>query len=413
MRILVGIDPSKQHHQVSFLADDPRRNGHRPRQLTITNDHSGFQRLLDRLNTYQAQGDHVEVAIEPSGHYWENLSYFLHDHGYPPQLVNPFHVSRYTEIWDNTPTKTDPKDSQLVATLLREGRTLYNNLPQGAYAELRRLTTVRRDLLQERRRLRVKLHVWVDRYFPEYRRLFSDLAGPTSLGILAKYGGPKRIAQTPQAELAQAVKQLSRGKLGETRARQLKEQAAGSVGQTRAPRAAQLELKLLIAKIRQNGLQVKQVEEAIQRTLRELSEAQRLETIPGVGWRSVAVFLGVVGPVSRYPRARSIEKLAGLNLWERSSGKHQGERHISRRGRSDLRQLAYQLAVCGMRHNDEFRAFYEEKLKRSGVKLKALVALGAKMLRVMYGVAKSQQRYKRLAERQQERNQAKAYEAMA
>lgn len=398
MRVHVGIDPSKQRHQVCFLAEGLARD----RSLIIANDREGFQRLLDRLNAYCIQGHQVELAIEPSGHYWENLGYFLQEQSYESQLVNPFHVSRYTEIWDNTPTKTDRKDSRIIATLLWEGRTLHNNLPHGPYAELRRLTHLRRDLLQERRRLRSKLHVWIDRYFPEYHRLFSEVAGPSSLGVLAKYGSPQRIAQAAIAELSGELKRLSRGKLGETKARQLQKQAAQSVGQTIAPRAAHLELKLLVKKIRQNREEIKQVEREIRGVLQELPEAEWLETIPGVGRWGVAVFLGAVGPVERYRNGRSVEKLAGLNLSEQSSGARRGARHISRRGRSDLRQLAYQLALAGIRHNGEFREFYERKLGRGAAKVSALVALGAKILRVMYGVVKSGQGYRPLVERQRE-----------
>lgn len=401
MRIQVGIDPGKRTHQVCFLCEG--RTEKRP--LVISNDREGFQQLVAILETYQRQGHLVEAGVEPSGHYWENLGYFLQDQGYPVKLVNPFHVSRYKEILDNTPTKTDPKDSRIIATLLHQGRTLQANLPRGLYAELRRLTSLRLDLLQERRRLRCKLHVWVDRFFPEYRTLWSDMAGPTSLGILKKYGSPEKIAQASVEELAGELRRLSRGRLGETRARELKAKAAHTVGQTVSPRAAKLELELLTEGLGRLRLQVKGVERAIRKLLPQLPEAVHLQTISGVGWWGAAVFLGEVGPVSQYPGARSIEKLAGLNLCEQSSGAKQGERHISRRGRSRLRQLAYQLALGGPNHNQEFKEYYEEKLARCGNKTKALVALGAKILRVMYGVAKSGRGYVPLAQRREEYEQ--------
>lgn len=401
MRIQVGIDPGKRTHQVCFLREG-RTEG---RPLAIPNDRKGFQELAAILEAYQGQGHLVEAGIEPSGHYWENLGYFLQDQGYLVKLINPFHVSRYKEILDNTPTKTDAKDSKIIATLLHQGRTLSANLPRSPYAELRRLTSLRLDLLQERRRLRCKLHVWVDRFFPEYQTLMSDLAGPTSLGILKKYGSPDKIARTSEEELAGELRRLSRGRLGWSRARELKEQAAHSVGQTVSPQAAALALELLTGKLWRIRQEVNRVERAIRKLLPQLPEAVDLQTIPGVGWWGAAVFLGEVGPVSQYPGARSIEKLAGLNLCEQSSGAKQGERHISRRGRSTLRQLAYQLAVGGLRHNEEFKEYYEEKLARCGEKTKALVALGAKILRVMYGVAKSGRGYVPLAQRREEYEQ--------
>jgi transposase len=285
MTIHVGIDPGKDKHSVSFLTEGGDSN----HCLTIANDRDGYHRLLDRLTAHQRSGHRVELAIEPSGHYWENLGFFLAKQGYDLKLVNPFHVSRYTEILDNSPTKTDRKDSHLIAVLLREGHALHNNLPQGSYAEVRRFTQLRRDALQERRKLRSKLHVWVDRYFPEYVCLFSDLAGPTSLGILAKYGCPQRIVEVTAAQLSRDLKELSRGKLGKARALKLQEQAARSVGQTVAYRAAEVELQLLIEKFQQNREELKLVEQQLRLVLEELPEAGLLQTIPGVGWWGAAV----------------------------------------------------------------------------------------------------------------------------
>jgi transposase len=222
------------------------------------------------------------------------------------------------------------------------------------------------------------------------------------LGILAKYGCPQRIVEVAAAQLSRDLKELSRGKLGRARALKLQEQAARSVGQTVAYRAAEVELQLLIERFQQNREELKLVEQQLRLVLEELPEAGLLQTIPGVGWWGAAVFLGEVGPVGRYRGGRSVEKLAGLNLSEHSSGTQRGERHISRRGRSGLRQLAYQLALGGIRHNEEFRLFYERKLLRGSPKVSALVALGAKVLRVMYGVVKSGQGYRPLDVRQME-----------
>jgi len=59
------------------------------------------------------------------------------------------------------------------------------------------------------------------------------------------------------------------------------------------------------------------------------------------------VFLGELGDLRKYPRARSIEKLAGLNLYPNRSGKMESRLKITHRGRSLLRKMAYQLAVSG------------------------------------------------------------------
>ena len=77
----------------------------------------------------------------------ENLGYRLLEDGHDVRLVNPFHVNRYKEIFGNSPQKDDRKDSRVIATLVKEGRSLHNNLPRDGYAELRHLTHLREQLL--------------------------------------------------------------------------------------------------------------------------------------------------------------------------------------------------------------------------------------------------------------------------
>lgn len=46
------------------------------------------------LNTLREHGKtEILVGIEPTGHYWLNLAYFLEDRGIPLVMTNPMHVS--------------------------------------------------------------------------------------------------------------------------------------------------------------------------------------------------------------------------------------------------------------------------------------------------------------------------------
>jgi transposase len=50
-------------------------------------------------------------------------------------------------------------------------------------------------------------------------------------------------------------------------------------------------------------------------------------TIKGVGITTAAGFMAEVGDVSRFSHPSQIQKLAGLNLVENSSGDHKGTDH--------------------------------------------------------------------------------------
>ena len=63
-------------------------------------------------------------------------------------------------------------------------------------------------------------------------------------------------------------------------------------------------------------------------------------TIKGVGIITAAGFIAEVGDIKRFTHPSQIQKLAGLNLIENSSGKHKGKTSISKRGRARLRAFA-------------------------------------------------------------------------
>lgn len=61
-------------------------------------------------------------------------------------------------------------------------------------------------------------------------------------------------------------------------------------------------------------------------------EAKYLMSIKGVGVISAAIVLGQTGSFGNYSNAKKLEKLAGLDLIENSSGKRIGQKGISKRG---------------------------------------------------------------------------------
>lgn len=392
--LFVGIDSGKDKHHVSLL--NPSRV---KKDLEIENDREGFEQLAEKLNTYRSKDYQVTVACESSGHYWENLGRYLKGKNFKVKLVNPFHTSRYKEIIDNSPQKDDKKDSQIIAQLLKEDYTLHENLPQAPYGELRELTHLREDLLEDRSRVKNRLHKWLDRHFPEYPKLFSDLFGTTCLGLLREYKEATGFRDVPLEKLSEKIHSLSRGQLGENRARTIKKRAAETIGNTIAPKAARVKLNHLLSRINALLDKINQVEEMIENQLDKLEESKYLLSIPAVGEWGAGVFLGEVGEPTRLPRARSVVKLAGMNLYKTQSGKSESPLSITKRGRSLLRKMAYQLAVASIGKNREFTNFYQRKRERGKAKQSAWTALGAKILRVMYGVVKNKENYRPLEER--------------
>ena len=96
-----------------------------------------------------------------------------------------------------------------------------------------------------------------------------------------------------------------------------------------------------------------------------------------------------LGNMESYENAGSVAKSPGLNLKERSSGKHKGQLRITKRGSGSARMYLY-MAVLRLVHNNTIiKAWYQKKIIRDGgLKMKALVAIMRKMAGALWHVGK-------------------------
>ena len=80
-------------------------------------------------------------------------------------------------------------------------------------------------------------------------------------------------------------------------------------------------------------------------TIRKVQHVEKLLAIKGVGSVTIAGFIAEVGDIRRFKSPKQIQKYAGLELVENSSGKHKGRTRISRRGRRKIRKILHQVLV--------------------------------------------------------------------
>ncbi|WP_461180037.1 IS110 family transposase, partial [Virgibacillus kimchii] len=134
--LIVGIDIAMDKH-VARAQDD--RGVELGKKLVFDNRIHGFQQLLDWISRLQEKNNKSEVivGVEPTGHFWLGLAYYLKAKDIRFVVVNPMHVKKSKELDDNSPTKNDTKDARVIAQLVKDGRYSVPNLLDGIYAELR------------------------------------------------------------------------------------------------------------------------------------------------------------------------------------------------------------------------------------------------------------------------------------
>ena len=312
--------------------------------LVFNNDRRGFQGLLIWMRSLMQEHsfDNVVFGVEPTGHYWMNLAQFLRREGVRVVMVNPFHVKKTKELEDNSPTKNDRKDARVIALLVKDGRYSEPNIPEDIYADLRVGMNERDRLSEDLKRVQARIHNWLDRFFPEFTEVFKDWEGKAALVCLHQFPCPTDIQQMTASEIIQAWREggISRG-VGQSKAKLLKEMAEQSIGLTEGLKMGHQELVILLCQYDLFQEQLDQLMVEVEQLVSQIPGAPQMLSIPGVGLVTVAGFLAEVGDLTRYDNPRQIQKLAGLNLKENSSGEHKGQTTITKRGRPRLRSLLY------------------------------------------------------------------------
>lgn len=127
--LIIGVDIAKHKHVA-------RAQGYRGIQfgkpLYFENTLEGFQTFINWMNeltTQQGKSD-VIIGMEPTGHYWLSLAYWLMEKQCKVIVVNPAHVKNSKELDDNSPTKNDVKDARVISRFIQDGRYSEPHLPE-------------------------------------------------------------------------------------------------------------------------------------------------------------------------------------------------------------------------------------------------------------------------------------------
>lgn len=184
----------------------------------------------------------------------------------------------------------------------------------------------------------------------------------------------------------------------EDRAKILVEAAHNSVGLD-GGYGTKSELYMLLEEHRLWTSQLENINKVLEETIYQVQYVDKLLNIKGIGTVTIAGFVAEVGDIRRFKSPKQIQKYAGLELVENSSGKHKGRSKISKRGRRKLRKILYQVMIPLLARNKEFREIYDYYVTRVKNPLKrrqAMMAVSCKLIRVFYAVLTKGQDYDRL-----------------
>ena len=383
--ITVGIDIAKRTHEACFMNQAGQQIGKGRR---FGNTRAGVRALLDDV---QQLSEPVTIGVEATGHYWLALHDQLVRAGYTVQVLNPLQTHAYRKTTVRK-VKTDRKDAWLIADVVRIGRGRPAYVPDETILQLRELTRFRWGLVDQIGDAKRRLLTILDRVFPEYEGLFSDVFIKSSRALLQQATTAAEFAEADLGELSSILKQTSRGKLGQAKAEAVQRAARDSLGLVKLGGVAGFELRALLDQIAFLEQQVAATEQQIETLL--ASCEQHVTDIKGIGPVLAASLLAEIGDITRFARLESLVAYAGIDPSVCSSGEFTAtETHMSKRGSPHLRRALWLAAVSASRSNPDLATYLQRRLDQGKPWGTAMGAVARKLLSRIYVILKHNRPY--------------------
>jgi len=333
---------------------------------------------LLRLSDWLSAGGCTHVALESTADYWKPVHNLL-EGIFEVWLLNAQHIKAVPG------RKTDVRDAQWIAELLRHGLVRPSFIPPPHQRELRELTRHRTNFVRERATLSNRVQKVLESANLKLAAVASDVLGVSGRAMLEAIAAGEEDA----ARLAE----LAKGRLRKKRAA-LEQALSGRV----RPHHRFLLTELLV--------QIDAIEETIARFDEQIALAcatndeevvvELLDTIPGIARGTAELLVAEIGTdMGRFPSADHLASWAGLCPGNNESGGRQRSGR-TRKGNAWLRAALVASAQAAVRTKGSYLAAqYHRIAARRGAK-KAIIAVAHTLLTIAYHVIARREPYHEL-----------------
>jgi len=346
------------------------------------------------LGEWLLQQGVTHVAMESTGIYWKPAYNMLEGMGFQLLVANAQHIKAVPG------RKTDVKDAEWIAELLRHGLIRGSYIPDRPQRELQELVRYRTSLIRQRGQLIQRVQKVLEGANIKLASVATDVMGVSGRAILE--------AMVRGVDDPEVLARLARGKL-KNKQQDLESALLGMVGPHQ-----RMMLGSLLRHLDFLDQEIATLDEEVERRMGPFAEELgRLDEIPGVGRRAGQQLLAEIGAdFGRFPSA------AHLASWAKvCPGNHEsaGKRKSGSTGKGNrwLRATLVEIAWGAARSKGTYlSALFRRLAARRGVK-RALLAVAHAVLRIVYYLLRYGRRYQDLGgnyfdERQRERTVARA-----
>ena len=385
---IVGIDVAKRNHEVTVITSEGQVVC---KAFRISNTCTGYNRMMERLGKLTNLKGQFIFAMESTAHYWLALYTRLKKDGYQVVILNPIQTHTMREMFLRK-SKTDAKDSLVIAEVIRFGRYAASDVPQEKLLALKELCRNRSYLMDLASDLKRKTVALLDRVFPEYETQFDSIFCKSSLAVLNKYPTPQKLANANLSKLTEILWTSSNGHFGEWKALEMKALARNSFGIADCEGAYSALILLMLEQIHTLQEKCGALEAQIGALLQQFDTT--LTTIPGIGAILAATILSEIGDISRFSSADKLAAYIGVDPAVNQSGEFVGTHvHMSKRGSPYLRRAVWMASVGAVQRDPMFKSYYEKKVSE-GLRYMSIIGhVTKKMTAVIYAIMRDNKAY--------------------
>lgn len=334
---------------------------------------------IEALADWLAGAGCTVVAMESTGVYWKPI-YNLLEGSFDLLLVNPARIKALRR------RKTDVKDAEWIADLLRHGLLVGSFVPSKEQREQRELTRYRTSLVRERASEVNRLTKVLEGANIKLRSVASSVDTVSARAMLEELVAGR--------DDVSAIADLAKGRMRE-KIPELERALSGRFGDHQ---------RFLVA---EQLAHLDYLEGAIERVSGQIAERMRpfeeaiahLDTIPGVGREMAETIIAEIGTdMSRFATSGHLASWAGLAPNnEQSAGKAKAGKAL--KGNKTLRSVLTQAAHAAARSKKSYLAAQYYRLVPSRGKARASIAVAHSILVIAYHLLVRNEDYRELGAR--------------
>lgn len=314
------------------------------------------------------------VAMESTGDYWKPIYNLLEPEDLQPMVVNAQHIKAVPG------RKTDVKDAEWIARLLRYGLVQGSFIPNREQRELREVVRYRRSIIEERTREVNRLQKVLEGGNIKLSSVASNVLGVSARNMLEAIIKGENDT-TILADFA--LKKLKHKK---------EELKLALEGRLRDHQLQMIEIQLAHIDYL-NGV-IKELDEEIEKRMAPFSkDLELLDSIPGVGKQTAEQILAEIGTdMSRFPTPGHLCSWAGMTPGhDESAGKKKSSK--TRKGNKKLRSALTEAAKAASRQKNTYLSAQYHRIAARRGKNKAAVAVGHTILSLVHILLTRKQEY--------------------